>query len=111
MDALIPVYEFYSTRALIVRYLGGRNNTDKFLLYLLYQQKLTLRLIYGRCVLTQAMSFLRPVRPVRPVLHRNHPLYPLRPDPPSNPLLPPDEISPRPGGLKTSQLQLLFPES
>ena len=69
-----------------------------------HQQKLTLRLIRRRCVLTQATSFLRPVRPVRPVLRRDHPLRPLRPDPPSNPPLRPDEISPRPGALKTSQL-------
>ena len=70
----------------------------------LHQQKLTLRLIRRRCVLTQETSFLRPVRPVRPVLRRNHPLLPLRPGPPSNPPLRPDEISPRPGVLKTSQL-------
>ena len=69
-----------------------------------HQQKLTLRLIRRRCVLTQATSFLRPVRPVRPVLRCNHPLRPLRPDPPSNPALRPDEISPRPSVLKTSQL-------
>ena len=72
--------------------------------YLEHQQKLTLRLIRRRCVLTQATSFLHPVRPVRPELRRNHPLRPLRPDPPSNPTLRPDEISPRPGLLKTSQL-------
>ena len=69
-----------------------------------HQQKLTLRLIRRGCVLTQVTSFLRPVHPVRPVLRRNHPLRPLRPDPPSNPPLRPDEISPRPGVLKTSQL-------
>ena len=69
-----------------------------------HQQKLTRRLIRRRCVLTQATSFIHPVRPVRPVLRRNHPLRHVRPDPPSNPPLHPDEISPRPGVLKTSQI-------
>ena len=69
-----------------------------------HQQKLTLRLIRRCCVLTQVTSILRPVRPMRPELRRNHPLCPLRPDRPSNPPLCPDEISPRPGVLKTSQL-------
>jgi len=38
---------------------------------LCHQQKLTLRLIRRRCVLTQAMYFLRPLRPVHPALHCN----------------------------------------
>jgi len=41
-----------------------------------HQQKITLRQIRRRCVLTQATLNLRPLRPVRPELR---PLSPLRP--------------------------------
>jgi len=44
------------------------------------QQKQTLRLIRGRCVLTEVTHLLRPTRPVRPDLCCNVPPHPTLPD-------------------------------
>jgi len=46
----------------------------------LHQQKITLRQIRRRCVLTHATFNLRPLRPVHPELHPLRPLRPVHPE-------------------------------
>jgi len=68
----------------------------------IHQQKITLRQIRRRCVLTHATLNLRPLRPVRPELH---PLRPVRPE--LCPLRPLRPVRPElPGNARSNSMHL-----
>jgi len=83
----------------------------------LHQQKITLRQIRRRCVLTHATLNLRPLRPVRPELRPLRPVHPeLRPLRPLRPVRP--ELRPLrsvhlelPGNARSNSMRPEFPRN
>ena len=66
----IPTESF---KSIAIEFAGPFNPSQWRDMALVHQQKLILRLMRGRCVLTRVLRFLRPLRPVRPDLRRGAP--------------------------------------